>query len=88
LGVASDTLLQLGGKFVLFDFNDGQTKVDRLSSLTNGRTSNLGKSVYTILYKDPDVNQGGTSFITITAVTVPEPSSWARLVPGTAVALA
>jgi hypothetical protein len=88
LGVVNDTLLQPGEKFVLFDFNDDQTLVDHFGSLPNGSTFNLGKNVYEILYNDPDVESGSTSFITLTTVTVPEPSSWALLGLGTATIVA
>ena len=38
LGVVNDTVLQPGAKFVLFDFNDGQTMVDHFGGLPDGST--------------------------------------------------
>ena len=87
LGVVNDTVLQPGEKFVLFDFNDGQTMVDHFSGLPDGSTLNLGKNVYEILYNDPDVKLGSTSFITLTSVVVPEPSTWTLLGLGAAATL-
>ena len=83
VGVTNDTLLALGEKFVLFDFNDSQTMGNHFKDLTNGSTFSLGLNTYEILYNDPDVQPGGsTSFITLT--TVPEPSTWALLALGAA----
>jgi hypothetical protein len=83
VGVTNDTLLALGEKFVLFDFNDSQTMGNHFKDLTNGSTFSLGLNTYEILYNDPDVQPGdSTSFITLT--TVPEPSTWALLALGAA----
>jgi hypothetical protein len=61
--------------------------VDHFGGLPDGSTLNLGQNVYEILYNDPDVQLGSTSFITLTSVAVKEPSTWTLLGLGAAATL-
>jgi hypothetical protein len=69
--VEGDTVLKYGTKFTLFDYANTQGS-HHFSGLKNGKFFTLGLNNYRILYDDPAY---GGHAITLSAETVPEPST-------------
>jgi hypothetical protein len=69
--VEGDTVLKYGTKFTLFDYANTQGK-NHFAGLKNGKFFTLGLNNYRILYDDPAFNGHA---ITLSAETVPEPST-------------
>ena len=71
LGEGSDKVLQIGEKFLLFDYREGGTRFGTFNNLPEGALIPLGLNTYRIHYSDPDYDADDPSVITLTVVDVP-----------------
>lgn len=76
LTLVNDTLLSEGTKFLLIDYESRNSSDEIFDSLPDGEIFQRGLNHYKILYADPLYN---SKAVTLTVMTVPEPSTYALL---------
>ena len=76
LTLDNDTLLSEGTKFLLIDYESRNSSDEIFDSLPDGEIFQSGLNHYQILYADPFYD---STAVTLTVMTVPEPSTYALL---------